>query len=160
MEQTFSLLLFDVCVSSSDENINLINKIIKNWRKDRNYYQLFERFKYIYLRQNLLNFVKASPEVKNVDIPALKPFKFVFVCLFMNGVLNRDSCLYREFSYSLSELISIGIWAYFNSINYMTWSRLLQLAPQKLDKSTSLYGQKLSYARQGPNIKNVIHYFM
>ncbi len=42
----------------------------------------------------------------------------------------------------------------------MTWSRTLQLAPQKFDKLTSTYGQKLSYARQGPNIENFIYYFL
>jgi hypothetical protein len=42
----------------------------------------------------------------------------------------------------------------------MTWSRTLQLAPQKFDKLTSTYGQILSYARQGPDIKNFIYYFL
>ena len=82
----------------------------------------------------------------------------------MNGVLNRDSCLYRKCSYSLSGLISIDI-CHFQIViwalkNYMTWSRTLQLDPSKFDKSTSIYGQKLSYARQGPKIKNVIYYFL
>ena len=42
----------------------------------------------------------------------------------------------------------------------MTWSRTLQLAPKKFDKLTSTCGQKLSYARQGPNIENFIYYFL
>ena len=42
----------------------------------------------------------------------------------------------------------------------MTWSRTLHLSPQKFDKLTSTYGQKLSYARQDPNIKNFIYYFL
>jgi hypothetical protein len=42
----------------------------------------------------------------------------------------------------------------------MTWSRTLQLAPQKFDKLASTYGQNLSYARHGPNIKNFIYYFL
>ena len=42
----------------------------------------------------------------------------------------------------------------------MSWSRTLQLAPKKFDKLTSTCGQKLSYARQGPNIENFIYYFL
>ena len=42
----------------------------------------------------------------------------------------------------------------------MTLSRTLQLAPQKFDKLTRTYGQKLTYARQGPNFKNFIYYFL
>ncbi len=33
----------------------------------------------------------------------------------------------------------------------MTWSRTLELSPQKFEKLISKYVQILSYARQGPN---------
>ena len=42
----------------------------------------------------------------------------------------------------------------------MTWSRTLHLAPHKFDKLTSTCGHIFSYARQGPNIKNFIYYFL
>ena len=42
----------------------------------------------------------------------------------------------------------------------MTWSRTLQLAPHKFDKLTRTCGHILSYARQGPYIKNFIYYFL
>jgi hypothetical protein len=42
----------------------------------------------------------------------------------------------------------------------MTWSRTLQLAPQKFDKLTCTYGQILSYARQGPDLENFILNFL
>jgi hypothetical protein len=42
----------------------------------------------------------------------------------------------------------------------MTWSKTLQLSPQKFDKLTSTYGQILSYARQGPDIKKYFYYFL
>jgi hypothetical protein len=38
----------------------------------------------------------------------------------------------------------------------MTWSRTLQLSPQKFDKLTSTYGQILSDARQGLELENYI----
>ncbi len=42
----------------------------------------------------------------------------------------------------------------------MTWSRTLQLAPQKFDKLTRTCGYIFSYARQGPYIKNFNYYFL
>ena len=42
----------------------------------------------------------------------------------------------------------------------MTWSRTLELSPQKFDKLTSTYCQKLSYAKQGSDLENVINYFL
>jgi hypothetical protein len=42
----------------------------------------------------------------------------------------------------------------------MTRSRNLLLSPQKFDKLTSTYGQLLSYAKQGPDIKIFLYYFL
>jgi hypothetical protein len=42
----------------------------------------------------------------------------------------------------------------------MTWSRTLEVATQRFDKLTGTCGHILSYARQGPDIKNFIYYFL
>ena len=41
----------------------------------------------------------------------------------------------------------------------MTWSRTLEVAPQIFENLTSTYGHVLSYAREGPDIKNFIYYY-
>ena len=40
----------------------------------------------------------------------------------------------------------------------MTWSRTLEVAPQKFDKLTSTYGQIFSYAKQGRYPEKCIYY--
>jgi hypothetical protein len=42
----------------------------------------------------------------------------------------------------------------------MTWSRTLEVAPQRFDKLTGTCGHILPYARQGPDIENFIYYFL
>jgi hypothetical protein len=42
----------------------------------------------------------------------------------------------------------------------MIWSNTLELALQKFDKLTTKYGQILSYARQGPDLRLFFKFFM
>ena len=54
----------------------------------------------------------------------------------------------------------IIIWPVVNKKNDMTWSRTLELSPQKFDKLTCTCGQILSYTRQAPYIKNFVFNFL